>query len=238
MIVPYTWIVRISLLSSFREANRFTELGLVPAVLLAAAAVNWLRDHAKPALIAVFALAILEAGSVGAFTFPQIIMPTALPALDRPIAADHSGVDCRGCPVRRAQRRAAARRGSRLRLRCRGADHRRRPSAHYAYISRLPESTLAAVKRHPFYADLLKAQDEPGVLHAALLAGPADPAWLQAARVDARRINVGWAIVWSPSSVILDYLQAVGLRFDYRADGALVYRMAPGGQAGHSTLSP
>jgi hypothetical protein len=94
-----------------------------------------------------------------------------------------------------------------------------------AYISRLPESTLAAVKRHPFYSELLKAQEDPGRLRAALPAGQADPAWLKAARLDARHINVGWAIVWSPSPVILDYLQAVGLRFDYRADGALVYRM-------------
>ncbi len=91
MIMPYTWMVRISLLSSFREANRFTELGLVPAALLAAATVNWLRYHARPALLAVFALAILEAGTVGAFTFPQLTIPTAMPALDGPIAADHSG---------------------------------------------------------------------------------------------------------------------------------------------------
>jgi hypothetical protein len=53
-----------------------------------------------------------------------------------------------------------------------------------------------------------------------------------AARLDARRINVGWAIVWAPTSEILDYLRAVGPRFDYRADGALVYRIAPG-RAGH-----
>jgi hypothetical protein len=34
-------------------------------------------------------------------------------------------------------------------------------------------------------------------------------------------------IVWSSTPVILHYLTAVGFRFDYRADGAAVYRMAP-----------
>jgi hypothetical protein len=97
-----------------------------------------------------------------------------------------------------------------------------------AYISRLPESVLATVKRYPFYAGLLSAQQDPGAVASGLLAARRrDPAWLNAARRDARRIDIGWAIVWSPTPVILDYLQAVGLRFDYRADGAVVYRMAP-----------
>ena len=55
----------------------------------------------------------------------------------------------------------------------------------------------------------------------------APAARLNAARLDARRINVGWAIVWSPTPVVLHYLQAVGFRFDYRADGASVYRLPP-----------
>jgi hypothetical protein len=103
-----------------------------------------------------------------------------------------------------------------------------------AYVSRLPESVLTAVKRHPFYAGLLTAQQEPATLHAGQPAADAgDPARL-AAGLDARRMHVGWAIVWSPTPAILDYLQAVGLRFDYRAYGALVYRMAPIGATGHS----
>ena len=97
-----------------------------------------------------------------------------------------------------------------------------------AYISRLPESTLAAVKRHPFYADLLNAQQEPQSRAPRPAAGrQAHSAWLDAARLDARRMNVGWAIVWTHTPVILGYLQAVGFRFDYRADGALVYRLEP-----------
>src|SRR5260370_38011084 len=74
-------------------------LGLVGAAVLAGGAVDWLilRRHVRPrvaaaALVVVAALAIMEAGWTGA---PAVrgLMPTAdaLRALDRPIAADHSG---------------------------------------------------------------------------------------------------------------------------------------------------
>jgi hypothetical protein len=226
-IMPYTWMVRNPLLSSFREANRITELGLLAAALLAAAGVNWLRYHARPALVAVLALGILEAGSVGVGQIPQYTatIPTALPALDRPIAADHSGSIVVDVPL--GVRSAVP-------LPLQGAAFN--PEAEVqavadghpravAYISRLPESVLAAVKRHPFYADLLNAQRESGVVYRDLLASQADPGWLEAARLDARRMGVGWAIVWSHTPVILRYLQAVGFRFAYQADGAQVYRL-------------
>jgi hypothetical protein len=41
-LMPFTWFVRVPGLGNFREAARFTELGLVAAALLAGAAVNWL----------------------------------------------------------------------------------------------------------------------------------------------------------------------------------------------------
>ena len=88
MIMPFTWFTRLPGLSSFREANRFTELALVPVVLLAGSAVEWLREHAGAWLIPVLVLALLETGWSGN---PAIgSMPTSLPALDRPIAAQHT----------------------------------------------------------------------------------------------------------------------------------------------------
>jgi hypothetical protein len=225
-IMPYTWMVRISLLSSFREADRITEIGLVAAALLAGVSVNWLRYHARPVLVVVAALAALEAGSVGVQPF-QATIPTALPALDRPIAADRSGSIVVDVPM--GVRSAVplpdegAPFNSEAEMQATADGH---PRA-IAYISRLPESTLAAVKRHPFYADLLSAQREPHAFYLSVLTGPSAPARLNAARLDARHINVGWAIVWSPAPVVLRYLQAVGLRFDYRADGAAVYRLPP-----------
>ncbi len=130
MIMPYTWLVRIGLLSSFREADRFTELGLVAAALLAAAAVNWLRYHARPALVAVLALGILEAGSVGAGATPAVTatIPTALPALDRPIAADHSGSIVVDVPLGVRSAVPLPDEGAGFQPRGRGAGHRRWPS--------------------------------------------------------------------------------------------------------------
>ena len=55
--------------------------------------------------------------------------------------------------------------------------------------------------------------------------GSAAAARLAAAQRDARRMDVGWAIAWSSTPVVLHYLKAVGFRLDYRADGAAVYRM-------------
>jgi len=68
-------------------------LGLLPAAPARRAAVDWLRYHLAPA-IAVPAIA-----AVGLARDPRLrlvrqrryrTMPTALPAVDRPIAADHS----------------------------------------------------------------------------------------------------------------------------------------------------
>ena len=239
VIMPYTWMVRIPFLSSFREANRITELGLVPAALLAGAGVNWLRYHAKPVLVVVLALAVLEAGSVGSDPGPTplVTMPTAMPALDGPIAADHSGSIVVDIPfgVRSAVPLPDEGAGfnPEAEVQATADGHPR----SIAYISRLPESELAAVRRHPFYADLFDAQQEPAALYDELFtARSADAARLAAARRDVRRMDVGWAIVWSATPLILHYLTAVGFRFDYRADGVAVYRMAPAAKA--ATAAP
>ena len=230
LIMPYTWMVRIPFLNSFREANRITELGLLPAALLAGAGVNWLRYHARTVLVVVLALGVLEAGSVGSDPGPTplVTMPTAMPALDGPIAADHSSSIVVDIPygVRSAVPLPDEGAGfnPEAQVQATADGH---PRA-IAYISRLPESEEAAVRRHPFYADLFEAQRSPSALYTLLFEhSSAAAARLAAARQDARRMDVGWAIAWSSSPVILHYLEAVGFRFDYRADGVAVYRMTP-----------
>jgi hypothetical protein len=231
VIMPYTWMVRVPFLSSFREANRITELGLVPAALLAGAAVNWLRYRSRPVLVVVLALASLEAGSVGAQSGPTplVSMPTAMPALDRPIAADHSGSIVVDIPfgVRSAVPLPDEGAGfnPEAEVQATADGH---PRA-IAYISRLPESEEAAIRRHAFYAYLLDAQQAPSSLYRELFgASRADSVRLAAARTDVRRSDIGWAIAWSSTPVIVHYLTAVGFRLDYRADGATVYRRPTG----------
>jgi hypothetical protein len=230
LIMPYTWMVRVPFLSSYREANRITELGLVPAALLAGAGVTWLRYHARKVLVVALALAVLEAGTVGDSSgpTPAVTMPTAMPALDGPIAADHSRSIVVDIPfgVRSAVPLPDEGAGfnPEAEVQATADGH---PRA-IAYISRLPESEEAAVRRHPFYAYLFDAQSAPSSLYADLFTPHSSDASarLAAARRDARGMDVGWAIIWSSTPVILHYLTAIGFRLDYRADGAAVYRLA------------
>jgi hypothetical protein len=211
MIMPFTWFVHLPGLADFREANRFTELGLVPAALLAGAAVEWLRAHARAALFPVLTMAVLEAGWPGN---PGIgSMPTGLPRLDGPIAAQHTRsivVDVPfgirgGLPVIGGGFPAEA-------LVLATADQH--PLAD-AFISRIPASTLAGIEHNPFYAALLNAQ---GGHHRTTAAQ------FTAAAASAHRMNVGWVLVWQQTRPVLRVLRLTGFRYAYQADGVRVYR--------------
>jgi hypothetical protein len=223
-IMPYTLFVQLPGMAGFREAARLTMLGIVPASLLAGAGVEWLRYHLAPLLVPVLVLAAFEAGWAGN---PGLgTMPTSLPAVDRPIAADHSNsivVDVPfgvrgGVPL--PGEGAAFDPESEVLATADG-----HPRA-VGYLSRLPVPTLAAVMRHPFYAGLMTAQGQPLPESEEITGTASDTALIAAARQDASRMNVGWVIVWQPSTGVLRYLARTGFRLDYRAGGVLVYRPA------------
>lgn len=215
LVMPYTWLVRLPGLANFREADRFTELGLVAAALLAGAAAGWLRSRAKPVLVVLLALGLMEAGWSGN---PQghaaiAAMPTALPSLDGPVAADHSRsivVDVPfgirgGLPVD-----GAAFPPETLVL----ATADGHPLGD-AYISRIPQATLAGIRRRAFYAGLMNAQGGSQYNTRAMLA---------AARLSARAMHIGWVLVWTNKAAVRRYLRKTGFWLDYQADGASVYR--------------
>jgi 4-amino-4-deoxy-L-arabinose transferase-like glycosyltransferase len=212
-VLPFTWFTRLPGLSGFREASRLTLLGIVPAALLAGSAVNWLRYHARLALVPVLALGLLEAGWSGGPGFGT--MPAALPALDRPIAADHSAsivVDVPfGIKGGVPDKNGGAQFSPEAQVLATADGH---PRA-VAYLARVPAATLAGIRAEPFYAGLLSAQGGNQRL---------SPARLRAARLNARAMDVGWVLVWRRSSAVLSYLDGTGFRFDYRADGVSVYR--------------
>lgn len=221
-LLPYTWFVQIPGLAGFREPARITMLAIVPAALLAGAAVEWLRRHAAALIVPVLILGALEAGWGG--TPGVATMPAALPALDGPIAADHSASIVVDVPF-----------GIRGGIPLPGEGAAFDPEAQVlatadghpravAYLSRIPAPTLAAIQRHPFYDGLLSAQDQPGIISGRLAQHGSYLALLAAARTDARRMNIGWIIVWYQSPAIRLYLARTGFRFAYAADGALVYR--------------
>jgi hypothetical protein len=225
LIMPYTWFMRIPWLSDLREADRFAILGLVGAVLLAGAAVDWLWRHARPVIIVVAVLALFEAGWSGGPNFPGGpkvgVMPTTLPALDRPIAADHSNsivVDAPyglrgGIPLYGGEFAAQS-----LVL----ATSDGHPRA-VSYTSWVPAATITGIKKHVFYRLLVSSSNYIAGTPVVLKASPAE---LAAARQDARRMHVGWVLVWTNNPLIARYLAATGFRLDYRADGAAVYRPA------------
>jgi hypothetical protein len=237
-IMPYTWFVRIPGLSAFREADRLAILGLVPAALLAGAAVNWMRYHAKPLIAVVVALGVLETGYSGN---PKVgVMPTALPVLDRPIAADHSGSIVVDVPygLRGGIPEYGGRFAAKALVLATADGHRRA----IAYVSRIPYPTLHAIQRHAFYSWLIKTQHYTPPARSAPLSPatwklplfdripasytPLAPAQVAAARRDAQRLDIGWVVVWFSNPAIAGYLAETGFRFSYRADGASVYRPA------------
>jgi hypothetical protein len=224
-VMPFTWFVQLPGMAGFREAARLTMLGVLPAALLAGAAVDWLRRRAALLLIPVLVLAALEAGWAGN---PGVgTMPTTLPALDRPIAADHSGSIVVDVPFGVRGGVPLAWEGDPFNP---GAQVLATADGHpraVGYLSRLPKPTLMAVRRNPFYAGLLNAQGQPRALVESVTGYRSYPALVAAARVSARRMDVGWVIVWQSSPDVLRYLAVTGFHFAYAADGALVYRLAP-----------
>jgi hypothetical protein len=98
------------------------------------------------------------------------------------------------------------------------------------FVSRLPAPTLAGISRHAFYDGLLTVEGQTRSVSGSLTGTGTSPALLAAARLDARRMDVGWVLVWPCSdrqcstSDIIRYLQRTGFRLDYKADGVLVYR--------------
>ena len=201
-----------------------TMLGVLPAALLAGAAVDWLRRRAGVLLIPVLVLAALEAGWAG--NLAVAAMPTALPALDRPIAADHSGSIVVDVPFGVRGGVPLAREGGAFDPEAQVLATADGHPRAVGYLSRLPEQTLMSVRRNAFYAGLMSAQGQPRALVESVTGLHSYPALLAAARADVRRMDIGWAIVWQRSPDVLGYLARTGFRFDYTADGAWVYRAA------------
>lgn len=228
-VMPYTWVMRAPVLSAFREAGRLAILGLLPAALLAGAAVDWLRRRPWPAArwpaIAVLAgLAVLEAGySAG----PQVgTMPTTFPALNRLIGSGHAGSIVVDVPF--GLRGGIQEYGKALSpwalVEATADGHPRAIS----YTSWVPANTTMAIRGHPFYAQLAKAQSGIPLAPARNAQGrQVSLAQLAAARADARRLGIGWALVWTRhrSPPVDRYLIAAGFRFAGRLGGVIVFRL-------------
>ena len=75
--------------------------------------------------------------------------------------------------------------------------------------------SVAAIRAHAFYGCLVNTE----------WGKPCDPAQVRSARRDARRMRVGWAIVWKRTPFVYAYLRQVGFRYGYGVNGVSVYRL-------------
>jgi len=213
LLMPYTWLVHVPGLSALREADRLALLGLVGAAALAGGAADWLSRHSRPLLAVAAALAALELGWTGN-PGARGMMPTAsaLQALDRPIADDHSGSIVLDVPF--GLRGGLPLYGSSI---AKPAFLLATADAHpraISYTSWVPRTTTRWFKKHPFYVGLVAVQNGD-LLPAASLA---------AARRDVRHMNIGWVLDWGTSQQVTQYLIDTGFVFGYRADQVSVYR--------------
>jgi hypothetical protein len=212
-------------------------LGLVPAALLAGAAVNWMRYHAKPLIAVVIALGVLELGYSGNSKIGT--MATSYPRLDGPIAADHSGSIVVDVPygLRGGIPEYGGRFAAQALVMATADGH---PRA-VAYVSRIPAPTLNAIQKNAFYTHLIQTQHftfAPVTVPLTAAAAAARPLWarklssytpLTAAQVAAgrrwaARMHIGWVVVWYSNPAIVQYLHQTGFRFAYRADRVSVYQ--------------
>ncbi len=184
-----------------------------PLVLLAGSAVEWLRKHTGAGVIPVLVLALLETGWSGN---PGIgSMPTSLPALDGPIAAQHTQSIVVDVPfgIRGGMPVIGDGFAPESMVLATADGH---PLAD-ALISRIPADTINGIEASPFYAALLSAQ---GGKHRTTNAE------FRAAKLSAREMNIGWVLVWRRDPHLLRLLRLSGFRQAYQADGVLVYRPA------------
>jgi hypothetical protein len=217
-LMPYTWLIRIPGLSALREADRLALLGLLGAVVLAGAAVDWVCAHSRAAvagavIVVVAASGFLEAGW-SATGYPR--MPSAMSGLDGPIAADHSGsivvdipfglrggVGVGGQPIPPQALIVATADG-----------HPRAES----YTSWVPQATSKAMMSRYFYRFLDAAQTGGRF--------PPDGRDRPLAERSARKLNIGWVIVWHTSRragrpTVISYLYATDFKIAYQVhDGA------------------
>jgi hypothetical protein len=230
-LMPYTWLMRAPVLSAFREADRLAILGLLPAALLAGAAVDWLRRRPRPAAgwAAIAVLAVLAAAEAGYSGGPQVgTMPTALPALNRLIGSGDPGAIVVDVPFGlRGGIQEYGKPFSPAALVAATADGHPRA---VSYTSWVPANTIKRIKGHPFYAQLVKAQSGIPLAPARNAKGrQVTSGQLAAARADAHRLGIGWALVWTRhrSPPVDEYLAAAGFRFVRRIGGVIVFRLPP-----------
>jgi hypothetical protein len=84
----------------------------------------------------------------------------------------------------------------------------------------VPAPTVAGLRADPFYVQLMATQS----------GHQSSPAALAAAAINARKLDVGWVLLWNwlngQSPMVSRYVRETGFRLVTTADGVDVYRAA------------
>jgi hypothetical protein len=177
-------------------------------------------------------------GAVGAGTAspsgpqPPMSMPINMPALDRPIAADHSNSIVVDLPLSVRSAVPLKNEGPAFDPEAQVQGTADGHPRAVAYVSRMSSLFLNKFKAQPFYGYILKLEAPFGRSFTSRLFGShgQGSAEMTAARNDAYKMHVGWAIMWNYKEHerwLLRYLTAIGFKFQYKADGSSVYRLFP-----------
>lgn len=196
-LMPYTWLVRIPGFAGLREADRFMLVGMIGVALLAGLVVDWLSRRrwwlAVPLVAIVVALGVFESGWAGGLTggspttfTPTQSMPTAMPAFDAMLKADHSHSIVLDVPwgLRGGLRLIGSGISERMFVLATEDQHPRAAS----YTAWVPLPTINAIEAHPFFKYLMKYQSSRSYPTRRELA---------AAAADLRTLNIGWVIEWA-----------------------------------------
>jgi hypothetical protein len=210
--MPYTWLIRIPGMSALREADRLALLGLLGAAILAGAAIQWLCQHFKPVL-AGLAVAVLAAGAVleAGWSERGATMPASLPAVDGPIARDHSHSIVVDLPygLRGGVNVTGFRMPPPALVQATADGHPRALS----YTSWVPLPTIKGTDRVPFLNILGKAQNGAHF--------PPRGRAMITVRHSTLRYNIGWVVVWRTAGQgvrkgVVRFLYSAGFRPRYQ----------------------
>jgi hypothetical protein len=215
MLMPYTWLIRIPGLSALREADRLALLGLLGAVVLAGAAVQWLCDHVRPVVAVMALIVVAGAGSLEAGWQARgtSTIPSSMPGIDRVLSADHSNSIVVDVPF--GLRGGVGVWGDKLWTQeLVLATEDSHPRA-ISYTSWVPQSTINRFNAIPFYQHLYAAQNGARFT-------PDGPAVI-ASRRSARARRIEWVVVWHTRTrdarrTVIKYLYSAGFVPHYRAN--------------------